>query len=332
MFLFDAIPWSSTLMWVAVVAGLMIANEVARSSKWASLALFIALPVALTIFVWPTTAGAGSSTGTWFHWVKVYSALAGCLGFMAIRFIPRLAKNRYALMFPAFILALNIFEAVIRDFQVYGLNGMVDGVFMVGGPWNIMNGIAGLLNLLTICGWAGIIISRGPKKDMIWPDMLWFWIIAYDLWNFAYVYNAVGDHSFYAGAALLVSRTIPAFFIKRGAWLQHRAQTLAFWMMFTMAFPTFVSSSQFAVRSSQFAVKSSHDPVALFWVSAVALAANIAVVVYQIYTIVKRRRNPLTDGLFTHLPTYRTVLEANKPLVPAAAAPAAHPRATASAK
>ncbi len=256
MFLFDAIPWSSTLMWVAVVAGLMIANEVARSSKWASLALFIALPVALTIFVWPTTAGAGSSTGTWFHWVKVYSALAGCLGFMAIRFIPRLAKNRYALMFPAFILALNIFEAVIRDFQVYGLNGMVDGVFMVGGPWNIMNGIAGLLNLLTICGWAGIIISRGPKKDMIWPDMLWFWIIAYDLWNFAYVYTAVGDHSFYAGAALLVLCTIPAFFIKRGAWLQHRAQTLAFWMMFTMAFTTFVSSSQFAVRSSQFAVRS----------------------------------------------------------------------------
>ncbi|TFC68606.1 DUF5692 family protein [Cryobacterium sp. TMT2-4] len=325
MFLFDAIPWSSTLMWVAVVAGLMIANEVARSSKWASLALFIALPVALTIFVWPTTAGAGSSTGTWFHWVKVYSALAGCLGFMAIRFIPRLAKNRYALMFPAFILALNIFEAVIRDFQVYGLNGMVDGVFMVGGPWNIMNGIAGLLNLLTICGWAGIIISRGPKKDMIWPDMLWFWIMAYDLWNFAYVYTAVGDHSFYAGAALLVLCTIPAFFIKRGAWLQHRAQTLAFWMMFTMAFTTFVSSSQFAVKSS-------HDPVALFWVSAVALAANFAVVVFQTYTIVKRRRNPLIDELFTHLPAYRTVLEANKPLVPAAAAPAAHPRATASAK
>ncbi|TFD28025.1 DUF5692 family protein [Cryobacterium cryoconiti] len=332
MFLFDTIPWSSTLMWVAVVAGLMIANEVARSSKWASLALFIALPVALTIFVWPTTAGAGSSTGTWFHWVKVYSALAGCLGFMAIRFIPRLAKNRYALMFPAFILALNIFEAVIRDFQVYGLNGMVDGVFMVGGPWNIMNGIAGLLNLLTICGWAGIIISRGPKKDMIWPDMLWFWIIAYDLWNFAYVYNAVGDHSFYAGAALLVSCTIPAFFIKRGAWLQHRAQTLAFWMMFTMAFPTFVSSSQFAVKSS-------HDPVALFWVSAVALAANIAVVIYQIYTIVKRRRNPLTDELFTHLPAYHAVLDANKPLAPVAAAAAgagagagAQPRPTASAK
>jgi hypothetical protein len=320
MFLYESIPWYSTLMWVAVVAGLMLANEIARASKWAALVLFIGLPVVLTIFVWPHTAGADSSTGTWFHWVKVYSALAGCLGFMAIRFIPRLAKNKYWLMFPAAILALNIFEAVIRDFQVYGMQGMVDGVFMVGGPWNIMNGIAGLLNLLTICGWAGIIISRGKKKDMIWPDMLWFWIIAYDLWNFAYVYNAVGDHSFYAGAALLISCTIPAFFIKRGAWLQHRAQTLAFWMMFTMAVPTFVTSSMFAVESS-------HNPTALFIVSAISLAANIAVVVYQVRVILRTKRNPLKDELFVELPAYQKVLADNQSLDAAPGTSTAPPRA-----
>ena len=320
MFLYESIPWYSTLMWVAVVAGLMLANEIARASKWAALVLFIGLPVVLTIFVWPHTAGADSSTGTWFHWVKVYSALAGCLGFMAIRFIPKLQKNKYWLMFPAAILALNIFEAVIRDFQVYGMQGMVDGVFMVGGPWNIMNGIAGLLNLVTICGWAGIIISRGKKKDMIWPDMLWFWIIAYDLWNFAYVYNAVGDHSFYAGAALLISCTIPAFFIKRGAWLQHRAQTLAFWMMFTMAVPTFVTSSMFAVESS-------HNPTALFIVSAISLAANIAVVVYQVRVIVRTKRNPLKDELFVELPAYQKVLADNRPLDAAPGTSAAPPLA-----
>jgi hypothetical protein len=305
MFLYEAIPWSSTLMWFAVVAGLMLANEIARSSKWASLVLFIALPVVLTIFVWPNTAGPDSSTGTWFHWVKVYSALAGCLGFMVIRFVPRLAKNRYWLMFPAAILALNIFEAVLRDFQVYGMHGMVDGVLMVGGPWNIMNGIAGLLNLLTICGWAGIIVSRNRQKDMVWPDMLWFWIVAYDLWNFAYVYNAVGDHSFYAGAALLVSCTIPAFFIKKGAWLQHRAQTLAFWMMFTMAVPTFVTSSMFSVQSS-------HNPTALFIVSAISLTANIAVVLYQVRVILRTGRNPLKDELFVELPGYQKVLADNR--------------------
>lgn len=307
MFLFESIPWYSWVMWCVVLGALIALNEVTRRWKWAGLAFFVALPVALTIFVWPHTAGAGSSTGTWFHWVKVYSALAGCLGFMLIRYVPRLAKNRWMLMFPAAILAINIGEAVIRDVEVAGLQGMHDGVFMVGGPWNYMNAIAGVLNLVTICGWAGIIVSRDTSKDMIWPDMMWFWIIAYDLWNFAYVYNCVGDHAFYAGAALLISCTIPAFFIKKGAWLQHRAHTLALWMMFTMAVPTFVTSSRFAVESS-------HDSTALFVVSALSLAANIAVAAYQLYVIVTRRLNPLRDELYTDQPSYREVREANLPL------------------
>ncbi|AEI13466.1 MULTISPECIES: DUF5692 family protein [Cellulomonas] len=320
MFLFDSIPWESWAMWFVVLGALIVLNEVTRRWKWAGIAFFVALPLFLTLFVWPSTAGEGSSTGTWFHWVKVYSALAGCLGFMLLRYVDKLAKNRWMLLFPALILAINICEAVIRDFQVAGLQGMHDGVFMVGGPWNYMNGIAGILNALTICGWAGIIVSRDKSKDMIWPDMLWFWIIAYDLWNFAYVYNCVGDHAFYAGAALLISCTIPAFFLKKGAWLQHRAHTLALWMMFTMAVPAFVTTSQFSVQSS-------HDETALFVVSALSLAANVAVAVYQVRTIVTRRRNPLRDELFTHLRPYREVLEANAPLPAAAATRAEQPLA-----
>ena len=291
-------------MWVVVLFALIGANELARQSKWAALGFFLVLPILLTIFIWPTTAGEGSSTGTWFHWVKVYSALAGCLGFVALRFVPGLAQKKWALCFPPLILAINIVEAVIRDFQVYGMQGMVDGVFMVGGPWNIMNGIAGILNILTICGWAGIFISKRKEKDMIWPDMIWPWIIAYDLWNFAYVYNCVGDHSFYAGAALLISCTIPAFFITKGAWLQHRAQTLAFWMMFTMAVPSFVDESQFAVQSS-------HDPVALFTVSALALAANIGVVVYQLIKMRKNKANPLKGEVYTDTKAYQRAVDDN---------------------
>lgn len=301
MFLFDSIPWYSWVMWLVVLGALIALNEVTRRWKWAGLAIFVALPILLTIFVWPTTAGEGSSTGTWFHWVKVYSALAGCLGFMAIRYIPRLSMNRWALMFPPLILAINIAEAVVRDFEVAGLQGMHDGVFMVGGPWNYMNGIAGIINLVTICGWMGIVISRDRSQDMMWPDMMWFWIIAYDLWNFAYVYNAVGDHSFYAGAALLISCTIPAFFIKKGAWLQHRAHTLALWMMFTMSVPAFVSTSSFAVESS-------HDPAALMTVSALSLVVNVAVLGYQVWVIVRRRRNPLTQELYVGTRKHAEVL------------------------
>lgn len=307
MFLFASIPWYSWLAWLAVLAALIGLNELTRRYRWAGLAVFVALPIALTIFVWPTTAGDGSSTGTWFHWVKVYSALAGVLGFMALRYHPRLAARKWALCFPPLILAINILEACIRDFQVGSMNanGIIDGVFMRSGPWNWMNGVAGLLNLLTICGWFGIFISRDKSKDMIWPDMLWFWIIAYDLWNFAYVYNCVGDHSFYAGAALLISCTIPAFFIKKGAWLQHRAGTLALWMMFTMAVPSFVTDSQFSVAASG-------RPAALFTVSALALLANLAVAAYQLCTVIKRRRNPLTDELYADLAGYREVVQANR--------------------
>lgn len=306
MFLYETIPWYSWLAWLLVLGALIGINEFTRRSRSAAQAIFIVLPLLLTIFVWPTTAGAGSSTGTWFHWVKVYSALAGVLGFMLLRYHPKVAANKWALLFPPAILGINIIEACIRDFQVgaMGADGMVDGVYMLSGPWNVMNGIAGLLNLITICGWTGIFISRSKSKDMIWPDMLWFWIIAYDLWNFAYVYNCVGDHSFYAGAALLLSCTIPAFFIKKGAWLQHRASTLALWMMFTMAVPTFVTSSRFAVATSRSAT-------ALFVVSFLALASNIAVFVYQIVTMVKYRRNPLKDELYPEHEQYQQVRLAN---------------------
>lgn len=310
-FLFVGLTWEKILMWCVVLLGLIVANELARRSKWIALFSFVALPIILPFTVWSHTAGADSSTGTWFHWVKVYSALAGCLGFMYIRYNKSAVHNRYWLMFPPAILAINIMEAVMRDFQCYTLYSgadfgkVVNEVTMMGGSWNIMNGIAGLINIITISGWMGIFITKGKTKDMLWPDMLWMWIIAYDIWNFAYVYNCVGDHAFYAGAALLISCTIPAFFIKKGAWLQHRAQTLAFWMMFTMSFPTFVDFSPYAVKSS-------NSPTALFIISALALLSNVAVLGYHFYKIVVYKRNPLKQEIYIDEPKYIEVANERK--------------------
>jgi hypothetical protein len=305
MFLFGTIPWYSVLMWFAVLAGLMLVNELARLNKWISLALFLVLPIVLTFTIWTRTATNGSSVSDWFHWAKVYSALAGCLGFLAIRHFKKVSLSSFAHWFPPVILAVNILEAVVRDFQSFSVNGLVDGILTIGGPWNIMNGIAGIINIITITGWMGIFIAKDKKKDMMWPDMLWFWVIAYDLWNFAYVYNCVSDHAFYAGAALLISCTIPAFFIKKGAWLQHRAQTLGIWMMFVMTFPAFVDTSMFAVKSS-------HSTAALWVVSGLALASNVAVMAYEIYKIIKTKRNPCKQDIYTDLKAYQKVVEANK--------------------
>ncbi|MDO5520060.1 MAG: DUF5692 family protein [bacterium] len=302
MFFFESISLYQALMWVAVVVLLIVFNEVTRKSKWAALGCFVVLPLILTMFVWPKTAGAGSSTGTWFHWVKVYSALAGCIGFYVIRFKKGAVSNKYWLVFPPAILAINISEAVIRDFQCLNLTGMVDGVMMVGGPWNIMNGIAGILNILALCGWGGIYISKKKSKDMIWPDMFGGWIIAYDIWNFAYVYNCVSDHAFYAGLALLIAPTLVAFTVSKGAWLQHRAHTLAAWMMFTMAFPAFVGESMFSVSSS-------HNTTALFLVSAISLAANVALIVYHCYRIVIYKKNIIKDEIYVGTSSYNKIIE-----------------------
>lgn len=296
-------------IWIFVVLALMAFNEFGRSTKWGGILLFLIVPIILTFAVWPTTAAPGNEygTGTWFNWVKTYSALAGCLGFMAIRYIPSLAKKKWALCFPALILSLNILEAAIRDFQCYSYgawNGAyIDNLWVMSGPWNIMNGISGLLNIIIICGWFGIFVSKDKTKDMIWPDMIWVYVLAYDLWNFAYTYNCIADHSFYCGLALLISCTIPTFFIKKGAWLQHRAQTLALWIMFVMTVPSF------ADRLAP--VPTTHNPTAFFIVSLVSLIVNAAVAGYQINKIIKKKLNPLKDEIYIDTKAYKQVIKEN---------------------
>ncbi|MEG0051408.1 MAG: DUF5692 family protein, partial [Terrisporobacter sp.] len=293
--LYEKMTFQGWGIFLFVLFALMAFNELGRSKKWAGILLFLVVPIVLTIYVWPTTAAAGNEygTGTWFNWVKTYSAIAGCLWFMALRYIPSLQKKKWALALPAIILAVNILEAAIRDFEIYsyGLTqgGIVDNLWTISGPWNIMNGIAGLLNIITICGWCGIFISKDKTKDMIWPDMIWAWIIAYDLWNFAYTYNCISDHSIYCGAALLLACTIPTFFIKKGAWLQHRAQTLALWIMFIMTVP------QFADRIAP--VATTHNPKAFFVVSLISLVANAALAIYQFSKIRKNKLSPLKDEI-----------------------------------
>ncbi len=289
-------------MLLIVFIALILLNELGRRFKWGGVLLFIILPLFLTFFVWPKTT-EGTSVNDWFHYAKVYSSLAGCIGFFLIRHIKGASSKKWALCFPPLILAINICEAVARDFQIYGLHlnkEVFEGMVTLSGSWNIMNGIAGILNIITITGWFGICISKDKSKDMLWPDMLWFWIIAYDIWNFAYTYNCLPNHAWYCGIALLLAPTIAAFFIKKGAWLQHRAQTLALWCMFAMTCPSFIDESQFAVRSS-------HNSTALFIVSLAALLSNIAVFVYYIYKIKKTKRNPIKAELYTDLNSYKEI-------------------------
>lgn len=307
-------------MWFVVFASLFIFNEFSRRQKWAGFFSFVILPVVLTI-IWFTALKDVTYTD-WFHLAKVYSATAGCIGFWCIRHLEkrdkttgkiiwRLADNKIALCFPPLILAINILEAVARDIQVgstYWMihSGAIEGevVGVMGGAWNYMNAAAGLLNIITITGWFGIVIKRETQKDkskdMLWPDMLWFWIIAYDLWNFVYTYNCIPTHSWYAGLALLIAPTLCAFTLGKGAWLQHRAQTLAVWCMFAQTFPSFQDTGKFVVKST-------YNPTIYTILAVLALGINIAVFIYMLYKIKKTKRNPYKGELYTDLNKFKEV-------------------------
>jgi hypothetical protein len=306
MFFFEAQPLSNWIMWLVVFVALILLNEVGRRYKAGGIILFMILPVILTLFVWPKTT-KGTSVSDWFHYAKVYSSLAGCIGFWLLRHVKGASTKKWVLCFPPLILAINICEAVARDFQIGGLHlnkEAFEGMVLVSGSWNYMNGIAGILNILTITGWFGICLrkktDRDGSKDMLWPDMLWFWIIAYDLWNFAYTYNCLPGHAWYCGFALLLAPTLCAFTVGKGAWLQHRAQTLAIWCMFAQTFPAFIDKGAFAVASS-------YNPVPLFAFSFGALAVNIAVFAYMVYKVIKTRKNPYLGELYTDLRSYREI-------------------------
>ena len=321
MFTFNYAEGASGLsvvgVWILVFVVLFGFNEVARRFKYVGLFSFVVLPITLSI-LWFTVLSDTTYTD-WFHLAKVYSSTAGCIGFWCIRHMKgknkktgkewRLADKKWALCFPPLILAINILEAVTRDLQVgiqYSGGGILtdEAMYVLGGPWNFMNGIAGILNIITITGWLGICIrrktSKDGSKDMLWTDMLWFWIIAYDLWNFAYTYNCLPGHAWYCGFALLLAPTICAFTVGKGAWLQHRAQTLAIWCMFAQTFPLFIDKGAFAVSST-------YNKVPLFVFSFMAMIVNIAVFVYMIYKVVKTKRNPYLGELYTDLKEYKEI-------------------------
>ena len=292
MFFFEAIPWYNILIWFVVLGILIGLNEVIRLSKAFSITMFMVLPALLTI-LW-LVRGKNEIT-SWFTWVKVYSALAGSLIYMVIRFTEYHKKHKWYINLVPAILAINILEAAVRELQVgiAGFNGMVDGMYYISGGWNYANAVAGILNMLLICGWVGIIGTTGKRKDMLWKDQTLLYIIAYGVWNISYVYSCAPGNSFYSGIALNIAATIPALFWAKGTWMQTRAHTLCFWMMWVMTFPYF-----FAVGST-FNVKVSYNPAANWTLALASLALNVILAIWQVYRIVKYRLNPLKDEIWS---------------------------------
>lgn len=304
-FFFQGYTLISILGFFALVLGLIVLNELTRRSKIFSIIMYVLVPIVLAILILVGVVSSPSSK-TWFGVMKTYSALAGVIGFMIIRYT-KVQHTKFAMWFPMLILAINIVEAIYRDFEVFATYKIITvdaaGLTLLGGPWNIMNGIAGIFLILTMTGWVGIKVSKTKSKDMVWADQLWFWIIAYDLWNIAYCYNCIPNRSLYSGVVLIVSCTLAEFVLKRGIWLQHRAQTLALFGMFSLAF-NYQESPLCAIRST-------FSPAPWTVLSAIALAFNFGLFVYEVIYIIKKKRNPIKQELYVDLKSYKKNLEAN---------------------
>jgi hypothetical protein len=219
------------LHWVLILVVLILLNETFRRSKWATIIFFVVLPLILTPLVW-----SQHGVTYWFKWAKIYSVIFAVIWFTLIRFT-KIGKYNWVKMIVALFLAVNIAEAVTQDFSMGYLP-------------NILNGIAGILSIVTLfLGWKKIEPDNSKQKDMVWPGMAIFWIIAYDIWNIVYVYlNFPGSTS--AQFMVILSCTIPALFIKKGTWLQARAFTLAAWFMYYFTVPRFTEQMELMVPRS----------------------------------------------------------------------------------
>lgn len=282
------------ILYCLLLAGL---NELGNRSLKSGIIMYLIVPLIGVFIVWPITA-KGTNMDNWFSHAKVLSSAAGALIFVGLRFSTRIRRMKWYYTLPALILAINMAEAVIREFEVatYTTPVVVDGMQYVGGIWNNINAWAGLINLLLISGWFGIVILKDKHNTMCWPDMVWTWVIGYDLWNAVYCYNVLGSRGFYALSSLLIA-TVIAHKRKDGSWLQHRAGTLAVMNYVMFTFPHLLFRPELTVTNAW-------NPVVMTSVAVIALVWNVVIAVIQVKLIIKNKRNPLTDEINTEHPEY----------------------------
>ena len=143
---------------------------------------------------------------------------------------------------------------------------------------------------------------------MLWPDMTWCYILAYDIWNFEYTYNNLPTHSWYCGLALLLAPTFANALWNKGGWIQNRANTLALWCMFAQVFPLFQDQGKFAVITSVYADgfmnpavhPTAANPTAQGVISILSLAVNVVVFGFIMKKAKETKTNPYRHEIFTH--------------------------------
>lgn len=205
------------------------------------------------------------------------------------------------------------YQALAANFEANHIGiDPATGFRTIGGYWNLLSAAAGLLNIITITGLGKIFVTSESKavkangkkqvRGLIWVDMVWPWVIAYDLWNHAFLYNALADYTWYCTLALLLACTIPAFTWAKGQWIWFRCFTLMFWIAANNLLP------ELLVKPSEMTNFATMNPVANIVCAWAALIFNLGLFVYWLYKIVAKKRHPLTGCLYFELSESRTIV------------------------
>lgn len=328
------------LGWLMAFLGLVILNEIGRRTKFGGILIFVAIPLALTVYFIAIYAAAAKGAewalnnptyvhmNSWFHYAKLYAADCGCIGFMMLKYKWGIGAKEWFKPFPFIIVAINILIAVGSDFEsaikgamsVDGWWLSSEGVWLYGGWWNVLNGIAGIINILCMTGWWGIYSSKG-RQDMLWPDMTWMFILAYDVWNFEYTYLNLPTHSWYCGLALLLAPTFAAAVWNKGGWIQNRANTLAIWCMFAQVVPAFQDYSKFSVLPSVYGdtydavgyMDASIRPItahpqAQGVIAIASIVTNAVVLAFIIKRSIELKRNPYKNEIWMGTKDYEEAM------------------------
>jgi hypothetical protein len=160
---------------------------------------------------------------SWFEWVKIFSVLLPMVvvGFMRIAVFEEkqgvfweVFKKPWALWFLFCILALNIIEASIRDWE-FG---------------NHMNALTGFILVLTI-PFVGKFwrIEKITCGDLV-VDFPLGWCFLYTTWNAAFLLGCIPDE-FAGGLAILIACELYSVFGRHDLYLMGRIYTLAFFVI-----------------------------------------------------------------------------------------------------
>jgi len=210
--------------WLLIFAGLAAAFLMWRQWKWFT-PIVCGLGIVVMSFYWINESGVTSV----FRWVKLYTLVVSIWFFWFVRYTP-LHKYKWMRFLVAAILAVNILEAVEVDFT----SGYLP---------NLLNGAAGILNILAITRWNGIGPNRTGVRDLVWPGQAVLWIIAYDIWNVTFSYLNFNEYTSNSMALNLVP-TLIALWIP-GVWVAARGTTLGFFYLYLFTFSVFVMEKGF---------------------------------------------------------------------------------------